>query len=199
MHLVGGFHSPYITKHVVFGRDRTSDRVNGGTARSSGYAAATSELVQQSELPGMSRRPTETAEARTTDSAPCTARSGWQTGTVIGLAVDVAAVRHRTVAGGIIGIVVLLVIIGLIVFLLISRSKEKARADSAERELASLKQAYPQLNQAYRQSLHAEPTEAAESPQVPSQRPPTPGPPTHPPSLPQYPGTPPPPPRPPVS
>ncbi len=113
----------------------------------------------------------------------------WQTCPVVALVAEVALVRHRTVAGGIIGIVVLLVIIGVIVFLLVSRSKAKVRAENAERELANLKQAYAQLDDAYRQSQHPEPAPSVEMSQVPPRRSPA----EQPSSLPRYPGTPPPP------
>lgn len=119
--------------------------------------------------------------------------AGWHTCPVIALVVGVVLARHRTVAGGIIGIVVLLIIIGLIVLLLVSRSKEKARAESAERELAGLKQAYAQLVDAYQLSQSSAPAQTVEKSWAPPQTPPT----QQPSSLPRYPGTPPAPGRPP--
>jgi type II secretory pathway pseudopilin PulG len=118
---------------------------------------------------------------------------------VIAAEVVVEVVRRRTVAGAIIGLLVLLVIVGLIVFFSVAWSRARARAVSAERELAALKQAYAQLDDAYRRSQPPQPARPGEPWLTPPPPEATPRTTPAPAQLPQYPGGMRPPPAPPVS
>jgi len=89
--------------------------------------------------------------------------------------VVLAATRHMR--GGAIGILILVVFLGAIVWLAVLWSKAKSRADRAEAELSSLRSAYDHL------SARTTPPDQASStspPSAPSTPRPAPGPPPFP-------------------